>query len=186
MKKNVGVAVLGLGWMGQAHSRSMLRIPSLFPERSVDPRLVVCADTEESRRASAVEDFGFERSVENWEDAVSADDVDAVWVTAPNMLHIPMIEAATAAGKAVFSEKPIGGKPCDSRWPLPCKPEVLGDNAAVAQDQHAVMGLIDRQALFRHHLALRIKAMHIATVHLIDIAIRMGRNRATPNMAARW
>jgi predicted dehydrogenase len=32
-------------------------------------------------------------------------------VTAPNMLHIPMIEAACAAGKAVFSEKPIGGKP---------------------------------------------------------------------------
>ena len=102
MKKHVGVAVLGLGWMGQAHSRSMLRIPSLFPERSVDPRLVVCADTEESRRARAVEDFGFERSVENWEEAVGGDDVDAVWVTAPNMLHIPMIEAATAAGKAVF------------------------------------------------------------------------------------
>ena len=57
MKKHVGVAVLGLGWMGQAHSRSMLRIPSLFLERSVDPRLVVCADTEESRRARAVEDL---------------------------------------------------------------------------------------------------------------------------------
>jgi predicted dehydrogenase len=27
------------------------------------------------------------------------------------MMHLPMIEAATAAGKAVFSEKPIGGKP---------------------------------------------------------------------------
>ena len=37
--------------------------------------------------------------------------MDAVWVTAPNMLHVPMIEAACAAGKAVFSEKPIGGKP---------------------------------------------------------------------------
>jgi predicted dehydrogenase len=42
---------------------------------------------------------------------VQAPDVDAVWVTAPNMLHIPMIEAAAAAGKAIFSEKPIGGKP---------------------------------------------------------------------------
>ena len=111
MKKSVGVAVLGLGWMGQAHSRSMLRIPSLFPERNVTPRLVACADTEESRRTRAVEDFGFERAVEDWRDAVNADDVDAVWVTAPNMLHVPMIEEATAAGKAVFSEKPIGGKP---------------------------------------------------------------------------
>jgi len=111
MNRRIGIAVLGLGWMGQAHSRSMLRIPSLFPNRSFDPVLVVCADTEEERRERAVNDFGFERAVADWREAVESDDVDAVWVTAPNMLHVPMIEAATAAGKAVFSEKPIGGKP---------------------------------------------------------------------------
>lgn len=111
MNTRLGVAVLGLGWMGQVHSRAMLRMPSLFPTRSFDPKLVVCADTEEDRRIRAVNDFGFERAVEDWREAVEADDVDVVWVTAPNMLHIPMIEAAAAAGKAVFSEKPIGGKP---------------------------------------------------------------------------
>ena len=111
MNKPLGVAVLGLGWMGQVHSRAMLRMPSLFPHRSFDPKLVVCADTEEERRARAVSDFGFERAVEDWREAVEAEDVDVVWVTAPNMLHVPMIEAAAKAGKAVFSEKPIGGKP---------------------------------------------------------------------------
>jgi predicted dehydrogenase len=109
--RRIGIAVLGLGWMGQAHSRSALRIPSLFPDRSFDPRLVVCADTAPERRERSVRDFGFERAVEDWREAVAAPDVDAVWVTAPNMLHVPMIEAACAAGKAVFSEKPIGGKP---------------------------------------------------------------------------
>jgi predicted dehydrogenase len=108
--KRIGIAVLGLGWMGQAHSRSALRIPSLFPNRSFDPELVVCADTDPERRERAVRDFGFARAVEDWREAITSD-VDAVWVTAPNMLHIPMIEAACAAGKAVFSEKPIGGKP---------------------------------------------------------------------------
>ncbi|MEL0273804.1 MAG: Gfo/Idh/MocA family oxidoreductase [Pontimonas sp.] len=111
MNKPLGVAVLGLGWMGQVHSRAMLRMPSLFPNRSFDPKLVVCADTEEERRTRAVSDFGFQRAVADWHEAVEADDVDVVWVTAPNMLHVPMIEAAAAAGKAVFSEKPIGGKP---------------------------------------------------------------------------
>lgn len=111
MKKEIGIAVLGLGWMGQAHSRSVLRIPSLFPNRSFEPRLVVCADTEAERRDRAVNDFGFERAVADWKEAINSDDVDAVWVTAPNMLHIPMVEAACAAGKAVFCEKPIGGKP---------------------------------------------------------------------------
>ncbi|MBT5576045.1 MAG: Gfo/Idh/MocA family oxidoreductase [Microbacteriaceae bacterium] len=111
MNKPLGVAVLGLGWMGQVHSRAMLRMPSLFPNRSFDPKLIVCADTEEERRSRAVDDFGFQRAVADWREAVEADDVDVVWVTAPNMLHLPMIEAAAAAGKAVFSEKPIGGKP---------------------------------------------------------------------------
>ena len=111
MTAPVGVAVLGLGWMGQAHSRSMLRIPSLFPERRVTPELIVCADTEADRRERAVRDFGFARATADWREAIAADDVDAVWVTAPNMLHLPMIEAACAAGKAIFSEKPIGGTP---------------------------------------------------------------------------
>ena len=111
MNTSLGVAVLGLGWMGQVHSRAMLRMPSLFPNRSFDPKLVVCADTEEDRRERAVNDFGFQRAVADWHEAIEADDVDVVWVTAPNMLHVPMIEAAAKAGKAVFSEKPIGGKP---------------------------------------------------------------------------
>jgi len=112
--KRIGVAVLGLGWMGQAHSRSVLRIPSLFPDRSCDPRLVVCADTEAERRERAVRDFGFARATADWAEAVADPEVDAVWVTAPNMLHVPMIEAAAAAGKAIFSEKPIGGTPAQT------------------------------------------------------------------------
>jgi predicted dehydrogenase len=112
--KRIGIAVLGLGWMGQAHSRSMLRIPSLFPERSFQPELVVCADTEAERRERATRDFGFARATDDWAEAVAAPDVDAVWVTAPNMLHVPMIEAAAAAGKAIFSEKPIGGTPAQT------------------------------------------------------------------------
>jgi len=112
--KRIGVAVLGLGWMGQAHSRSVLRIPSLFPDRSCDPHLIVCADTEAERRERAVRDFGFARATADWAEAVADPEVDAVWVTAPNMLHVPMIEAAAAAGKAIFSEKPIGGTPAQT------------------------------------------------------------------------
>ncbi len=110
-RRRIGVAVLGLGWMGQAHSRSILRMASLFGDRTFQPELVVCADPDAGRRDRAVQDFGFRRAVADWQHAVALPDVDAVWVSAPNMLHVPMIETACAAGKAVFSEKPIGGKP---------------------------------------------------------------------------
>ena len=44
-RRRIGVGLIGFGWLGQAHSRSMLRIPTLFDERAFDPELVVCSDT---------------------------------------------------------------------------------------------------------------------------------------------
>jgi len=43
-RERIGVGVIGFGWLGHAHSRSMLRIPTLFTDRSYDPVLVACSD----------------------------------------------------------------------------------------------------------------------------------------------
>jgi predicted dehydrogenase len=113
-RKRLGVGVVGFGWMGQAHSRSYRRIPSLFADRVADPVLVVCADAEESRRVQAVEGFGFTEATDDWRKAVEHPDVDLVVVTAPNMLHVEIVRAAAAGGKAVFCEKPVGGTPAQT------------------------------------------------------------------------
>jgi predicted dehydrogenase len=110
-RRTLGIGVVGLGWMGQAHSRSMLRIPMLFPERTFDPRLVICADTAAARTADAVASLGFGEGVADWQQVVEHPDVDIVVVTAPNMLHLAIVEAAAAAGKQVLCEKPVGGTP---------------------------------------------------------------------------
>ncbi|MDH3754510.1 MAG: Gfo/Idh/MocA family oxidoreductase [Acidimicrobiia bacterium] len=110
-RRELGVGVIGLGWMGQAHSRSVARIPSLFPEREYDPRLVVCADNVEQRRVEAVEGFGFPTATVDWAEVVGHPEVDVVFVTAPNMLHEELATAAAQAGKHVFCEKPVGGTP---------------------------------------------------------------------------
>jgi predicted dehydrogenase len=108
---SVGIAVIGFGWMGQAHSRSYLRIPTLFPDRPADPRLVICADNVEARGNEAVRSFGFEQSTTDPADAINHPDVDVVVVAAPNMLHEELCVAAAQAGKHVFCEKPVGGTP---------------------------------------------------------------------------
>ncbi|MGI9624226.1 MAG: Gfo/Idh/MocA family protein [Acidimicrobiales bacterium] len=110
-RREIGLAVVGFGWMGQAHSRSAARIPSLFPERQFDAKLVVCADNVEQRRVEAVEGFGFQSATADWSAAVSDPEVDVVYVTAPNMLHEPVAVAAAEAGKHIFCEKPVGGTP---------------------------------------------------------------------------
>ena len=38
-------------------------------------------------------------------------DVDVVYIAAPNMVHVELVEAAAEAGKHVFCEKPVGGTP---------------------------------------------------------------------------
>ena len=107
----LGIAVVGFGWMGQAHARSYLRLPTLFENRVYDPELVICSDTIESRRHAATSAFGFGEATEDWRPAVEHPDVDVVVVCAPNMLHEPLVSAAAAAGKHVFCEKPVGGTP---------------------------------------------------------------------------
>ncbi|MGI9599355.1 MAG: Gfo/Idh/MocA family protein, partial [Acidimicrobiales bacterium] len=108
---SVGIAVIGFGWMGQAHSRSYARIPSLFPERPADPRLIICADNVETRGAEAVRSFGFDESTTDPRRAIEHPDVDIVVVAAPNMLHEELCVAAAEAGKHIFCEKPVGGTP---------------------------------------------------------------------------
>jgi len=111
--KNIGIAVIGFGWMGQAHARSARRLPTHFPDRAYQPRLVMVADVDPGRREQATRDWGFEQATADWRRAIEAPEVDAVWVTAPNMMHVELVQAAAAAGKAVFCEKPVGGRPED-------------------------------------------------------------------------
>jgi predicted dehydrogenase len=111
----IGVGLIGFGWLGQAHSRSLLRIPTLFPDRTFDADPVICADTVAERLDSAVSDFGYAEAVPDWRRVIEHPDVDVVFITAPNMLHLELIEAAAAAGKDVFCEKPVGGTPEQTR-----------------------------------------------------------------------
>ena len=97
--------------MGQAHSRSAARISSLFPERTFDTDLVICGDNVPDRQTQAVDGFGFREATADWQAVVAHSDVDVVYVTAPNMMHEEVAVAAAEAGKAVFCEKPVGGKP---------------------------------------------------------------------------
>ena len=113
-RRRLGIGVVGFGWMGQAHSRSAARVASLFPERTFDIDLVLCADNVPASRDKAVDGFGFDGATDDWKAVIEHPDVDVVYVTAPNMMHEPVAIAAAEAGKAVFCEKPVGGTPAQT------------------------------------------------------------------------
>lgn len=108
MPSSIGIGVIGFGWMGQAHSRSYLSIPKYFPGAGITPRLVAVADTVPERIDLAVQNFGFESGMTDWRLLVEHEDIDVIDITAPNTLHQELAEAAAAAGKHIFCEKPVG------------------------------------------------------------------------------
>src|SRR5215204_4565464 len=92
------VAIAGSGFIGRVHARSA---------RLAGAHLVgIAASSRESARAAASE-LGADRAFDSAEDLVRDPDVDVVHICTPNHLHVPLSEAALAAGKHVVCEKPL-------------------------------------------------------------------------------
>ena len=125
-KPTLGIGIIGMGWMGQVHSRAYLNVLQRFPEVGIQPRLLICSDNVAERATQAKQVLGFEQSTTNWQDVISHPDVDIVNVTAPNNLHVEIVKAATAAGKHVVCEKPVGRTPAET-----AEIEALARNAGV-------------------------------------------------------
>jgi len=115
MACEVGIGVIGMGWMGTLHSRSYRLVADRYSDAGIRPRLIVCADEVESRAIDGRERFGFERHAQDWRDVLADPNVDVVSVTTPNDRHVEMIQAAVAAKKHVWCEKPVGRSPDETR-----------------------------------------------------------------------
>ncbi len=111
MTHTIGVGVIGMGWMGQVHSRSYRAVGDRFHDQGIQARLVVCADDVRHRAEAAQARFGFHQSTTDWRRVVDHPQVDLVVIATPNFLHLEMVRAATGAGKHVFCEKPVGRTP---------------------------------------------------------------------------
>jgi len=109
--QELGIGVIGMGWMGQAHSRAYRNIGDRFQDSGIRPRLVICADDVAQRATEAQAALGFAESTTDWHAVIAHPDVQVVNIASPNFLHLEMVHAATAAGKHVFCEKPVGRTP---------------------------------------------------------------------------
>lgn len=94
------VGVAGLGRIGALHASN------LFGEVPF-ARLVAVADIDETRARQTGERYGAAWTTDV--DALLTDDsVDAIVIATPTPSHPDHVEAAAAAGKAIFCEKPLG------------------------------------------------------------------------------
>ena len=111
MTQEIGIGVIGMGWMGQVHSRSYLQVPLRFPDIDAHPRLVICSDNVKERAESAQKVLGFVEYTTDWHQVVHHPDVDVINIATPNNLHLEIVKAAASAGKHIMCEKPVGRYP---------------------------------------------------------------------------
>ena len=111
MTQAIGIGVIGMGWMGMAHSRAYRNISDRFYDSGIRPKLVICADDVAARAQQAQEALGFSQSTTDWHAVINHPEVQVVNIASPNFLHLEMVRAATQAGKHVFCEKPVGRSP---------------------------------------------------------------------------
>ncbi|MCL6092089.1 MAG: Gfo/Idh/MocA family oxidoreductase [Actinobacteria bacterium] len=93
------LAVAGLGRMGSVHAHNVARsCPSAELVAVFDPRLDLARSVGGELGA---------RVVQNYEDLLADEDVDAVVIAAPTSAHAEMALEAGRSGKHVFCEKPL-------------------------------------------------------------------------------
>ena len=107
MKREIGIGILGGGYMGKAHAVAMSAVGAVF-DTVLRPRLeMVCASRDESAERYRAA-YGFARATSDWRALVNDPKVEAVVIAVPPAYHCEIAEAAFALGKPVFCEKPLG------------------------------------------------------------------------------
>jgi predicted dehydrogenase len=96
--RDLRVGVIGTGFIGRVHARAA---------RVAGAQLAAVASSTPERAATARRELGAECSYDSAEELIAADAIDVVHICTPNHLHVPLAQAAIAAGKHVVCEKPV-------------------------------------------------------------------------------
>jgi predicted dehydrogenase len=111
--RELGIGIIGTGFMGKAHAFAYRAALAAFPEIP-KPRLRMIADVTADAAAKAAQQYGFEASTGDWKALIADPHVDVVSITTPNTFHKEMTLTAITAGKHVHCEKPLAPTLSDS------------------------------------------------------------------------
>lgn len=111
----VGIGMIGYGFMGRAHANAYRKIPYTFWPPAVRPELVAVCGRSESAVATAAERYGFREYCTEWRALVEDERVRAVDNCAWHDAHAEPSIAAVEAGKHVLCEKPLALTAAEAR-----------------------------------------------------------------------
>jgi len=98
-RKIIRVGIAGAGMAGYGHLKSLIQVRGA--------KVVAIADPDESARRRVGDEFGIEKLFRSYEQLLSDESVDLIYVCTPHYLHYRVTMDALQAGKDVICEKPI-------------------------------------------------------------------------------
>ena len=112
--REIGIGIVGGGYMGKAHAVAMSAVGAVF-DTALRPRLEMVAATSEDSAERHRRALGFVRATADWRVLVDDPAVEAIVIASPQETHRAIAEAAFALGKPVFCEKPLADSVDDAR-----------------------------------------------------------------------
>ena len=106
MKPELGVGLVGYGFLGRAHSLAWTSEPQVFDLPTSPVRIAICG-RDEDRATKVARQFGWQNVETDWRALVARDDVQLVDICTPGDSHCEIALAALGAGKHVLCEKPL-------------------------------------------------------------------------------
>lgn len=100
------VGLIGLGFMGKAHSHAWASAARFF-DLPRTPVLQVIAGRDADRASAAARTYGWQESTDDWHRLLERDDIDVIDICTPGDTHAELAIAALQAGKHVMCEKPL-------------------------------------------------------------------------------
>ena len=105
-KPPFGVAMIGHGFMGAAHSQAWRVAPRFF-DLPVEPQQTVIVGRDAHKVEAARKKMGWAEASTDWREVISRDDIDLIDICSPGSSHFEIAIAALEAGKHLLCEKPL-------------------------------------------------------------------------------
>lgn len=105
--KEIGIGIIGFGFMGKTHTYGYKTIPLYYDNLPFKIKLVGVCDANREIAEYAKEMQGFQFATSDPDEILQRQDIDVVDICTPNIFHKETVIKALKAGKHIYCDKPL-------------------------------------------------------------------------------
>jgi predicted dehydrogenase len=107
MPKELGIGIVGFGFIGKVHAYSYINMPIFYDPPPCRTRIVGVATSRPESAARVRDVIDVELATDDYLDLIDRNDIQAIHVCTPNDAHKEILLAAIRAGKDIYCDKPL-------------------------------------------------------------------------------